>query len=364
MKNSFGTSVSVTLFGESHGDEIGAVLDGMAPGLTVDEDFIRHQLSLRSPRTFGATLRAEPDDFRIVSGVKDGKTTGTPLCVLIPNLDVRSEDYDEDLLRPGHADYAGYCKYHGFEDRAGGGHFSGRLTAPLVALGAIAISALRESGIFIGSHISSVGGISDRAFSALPLDDIELLEDLPFPTLDEGAGEAMQREIAAAKNNGDSLGGVLETVVMGLPKGVGEPWFDSVEGLLSHALFSIPAVKGVEFGEGFGFADLPGSEANDAFYLSGREILTETNHNGGINGGITNGMPVLFRCVFKPTPSIAKEQNTVNLRTMTEEPIAISGRHDACILPRARVVVDSLTALVLCDLLAQRFGTDFLNPEE
>ena len=364
MKNSFGNSVSVTLFGESHGEMIGAVLDGMAPGIPVDEDFIRHQLSLRRPSGAGATSRVELDEFTIVSGVKDRKTTGTPLCILIPNRDVRREDYDEDLLRPGHADYTGYCKYHGFEDRAGGGHFSGRLTAPLVALGAIALSALRENGIFIGSHISSLGGVSDREFSEHALDDIELLEDLPFPTLDEEAGDAMQREILAARDNGDSLGGVLETIVMGLPAGVGEPWFDTVEGILSHALFSIPAVKGVEFGEGFGFAELPGSEANDAFILSGREILTETNHNGGVNGGITNGMPLVFRCAFKPTPSIGQEQNTVNLRRMTEETIALSGRHDACILPRARVVVDSVAALTLCDLLALRFGTDFLNPGE
>ena len=364
MKNSFGSSVSITLFGESHGEMIGAVLDGMAPGIFVDEDFIRHQLSLRRPQGVGATSRIEPDDFKIISGVKEGRTTGAPLCILIPNCDVRSSDYDEDLLRPGHADYAGYCKYHGFEDRAGGGHFSGRLTAPLVALGAIALSALRENGIFIGSHIAKLGGVSDRGFSNAALDDIELLEDLPFPTLDEKAGEEMQQEILAAYDNEDSLGGVLETIVTGLPAGVGEPWFDTVEGVLSHALFSIPAVKGVEFGEGFGFADLPGSEANDAFLLSGRDIVTETNHNGGVNGGITNGMPLLFRCAFKPTPSIGQEQNTVNLRTMTEETIALSGRHDACILPRARVVVDSVAALVLCDLLAQRFGTDFLNPAE
>ncbi|MBQ7173769.1 MAG: chorismate synthase [Clostridia bacterium] len=364
MKNTFGNSLLVTLFGESHGKMVGGLLDGIAPGIPVDEDFIAHKLSLRRPFGPGESARVETDDFSIVSGVKDGRTTGTPLCILIPNRDQHSEDYDPDLLRPGHADYTGYCKYHGFEDRVGGGHFSGRLTAPLVALGAIATYALRENGIFIGSHISYLGGVSDREFSQNPLEDIELLEDLRFPTLDEEAGDAMQNEILDARSRDDSLGGILETVVTGLPAGVGEPWFDSVESVLSHLLFSIPAVKGVEFGEGFGFADLPGSEANDAFCLSNRKILTETNHNGGINGGITNGMPVLFRTVFKPTPSIGQEQNTVNLRTGREETITISGRHDACILPRARVVVDSVVSLGLCDLLAVRYGTDFLNPEE
>lgn len=364
MKNTFGNSVLVTLFGESHGEMVGGVLDGIAPGIPVDEDFIAHKLSLRRPFGVGASARIEKDEFSIVSGVRNGRTTGTPLCILIPNRDVRREDYDEDLLRPGHADYTGYCKYHGFEDRSGGGHFSGRLTAPLVALGAIATYALRENGIFVGSHISYLGGVSDREFSQDPLDEIELLEDLRFPTLDEEAGEAMQSEICDAAARGDSLGGILETAVTGLPAGVGEPWFDSVESVLSQLLFSIPAVKGVEFGEGFGFADLPGSEANDAFCLSGRKIVTETNHGGGIGGGITNGMPLLFRTAFKPTPSIGQEQNTVNLRTMREETLVISGRHDACILPRARVAVDSVVALGLCDLLALRYGTDFLNPEE
>ncbi len=358
MKNTFGNHVSVTLFGESHGSEIGAVLDGLAPGVRVDEDFIRHQLSLRRPHGKISTARVETDEFRIVSGVFEGRTTGTPLCILIPNTNTKSGDYEKGLPRPSHADYTAECKYHGYQDYRGGGHFSGRLTAPLVAAGAIAISILRASGILIGTHISSLAGISDRAFDDIEA-DIETLDDLTFPVLSASAGDAMRREIEQAASEGDSVGGILETAVTGLPAGLGEPWFDTVEGLLSHALFSIPAVKGVEFGEGFGFSDLRGSEANDALRVKGGRVVTTTNHNGGINGGITNGMPVMFRCAVKPTPSIFLEQESVDLRTMQNATLALKGRHDPAIIHRARVVVDSVTALVLCDVMAGRFGTDF-----
>lgn len=360
MKNTFGQSVSITLFGESHGSEIGAVLDGLAPGVKVDEDFIRHQLSLRRPHGKISTARVEADEFRIVSGVFEGKTTGTPLCILIPNTNTRSGDYTKGLPRPGHADYAAECKYHGYQDYRGGGHFSGRLTAPLVAAGAIAISMLRQNGILIGTHISSLAGISDRPFEN-PEADLETLGDLVFPALSAAASAAMQKEIEQAASEGDSVGGILETAVIGLPTGVGEPWFDTVEGVLAHALFGIPAVKGVEFGEGFSFANLRGSEANDGLRAENGRITTVTNHNGGINGGITNGMPVLFRCVVKPTPSIFKEQDSVDLDTLKNATLNLKGRHDPAIIHRARVVVDSVTALVLCDLLAQRFGTDFVN---
>ena len=358
MKNTFGQSVSVTLFGESHGSEIGAVIDGLAPGLLVDEDFIRHQLSLRRPHGKISTARVEADEFRIVSGVFEGRTTGTPLCILIPNTNTRSGDYSKGLPRPGHADFTAQCKYHGYQDYRGGGHFSGRLTAPLVAAGAIAISMLRKNGILIGTHISSLAGIADRPFDDLEA-DLEVLDDLLFPVLNTNASQAMQREIEQAASEGDSVGGILETAVVGLPAGVGEPWFDTVEGVLSHALFSIPAVKGVEFGEGFGFAEMRGSEANDGLRSVGGKIVTTTNHNGGINGGITNGMPVVFRCAVKPTPSIFCDQDSVDLDTLQNATLSLKGRHDPAIIHRARVVVDSVTALVLCDLLAQRFGTDF-----
>ena len=358
MKNTFGQSVAVTLFGESHGEYIGAVLDGIAPGLAIDEAFIRHQLSLRRPQGKISTSRAEADEFKIVSGIFEGKTTGTPLCILIPNTNTRSGDYTRNLPRPGHADYTAECKYHGYQDHRGGGHFSGRITAALVAVGAIAISALRQNGILIGTHISRISDICDRSFGSYE-SDIETLADLSFPVLDSAKADLMRACIEDAASEGDSVGGVLETAVIGLPAGIGEPWFDSVEGLLSHALFSIPGIKGVEFGTGFGMADMRGSEANDGLRIQNGRVITKTNHNGGINGGITNGMPVIFRCAVKPTPSIFQEQDSIDLANGQNATLVLQGRHDPAIIHRARVVVDSVAALVLCDLLALRFGTDF-----
>ena len=358
MKNTFGQSVAVTLFGESHGEYIGAVLDGLAPGLAIDEAFIRHQLSLRRPQGKISTPRVENDEFRIVSGVFEGKTTGTPLCILIPNTNTRSGDYTRNLPRPGHADYTAECKYHGYQDHRGGGHFSGRITAALVAAGAIAISALRQNGILIGTHISRISDICDRSFGSYE-SDIETLADLTFPVLDSQKADLMRACIEDAASEGDSVGGILETAVIGLPAGIGEPWFDTVEGMLSHALFSIPAIKGVEFGTGFGMADLRGSQANDGLRMQNGRVITTTNHNGGINGGITNGMPILFRCAVKPTPSIFQEQDSVDLVNGQNTTLTLQGRHDPAIIHRARVVVDSVAALVLCDLLALRFGTDF-----
>ncbi len=358
MKNTFGQSLCVTLFGESHGSEIGVVLDGLRPGIVVDEARIRHQLALRRPYGRISTARVEADEFRIISGVFEGKTTGTPLCILIPNTNAKSEDYEKGLFRPGHADYTAECKYHGFQDHRGGGHFSGRLTAPLVAAGAIVASALAQKGIAIGTHIHTLAQVKDRPFQDLN-EDIETLKDRLFPVLNEDTATQMQSVIEAAAKDGDSVGGILETAVTGLSAGVGEPWFDTVEGVLSHALFSIPAIKGVEFGAGFGFASMRGSEANDPFSVEGGQIKTVTNHNGGINGGITNGMPVLFRCAVKPTPSIFLRQTSVDVKNMHEETLELKGRHDPAIIHRARAVVDAVTALVLYDLLAQRFGTDF-----
>ncbi len=362
MKNTFGNSISVTIFGESHGREIGVVLDGLAPGIKVNEELIAEKLSLRRPSGVISTRRAEPDHFRIVSGVFKGYTTGTPVCLLIPNENMKSRDYTDtrQLARPGHADYTAYCKYHGFEDYRGGGHFSGRLTAPLVAAGAIAISALSGKGILVGTHIARSAGIPDRSFADLE-QDLKTLSRSSFAVLDEKAAARMRAAIEKAAEEGDSVGGVLETAVTGLPAGIGEPWFDSLESVLAHALFSIPAVKGVEFGDGFAMSDLRGSQTNDSFALQDGKVITKTNHNGGINGGISNGMPILFRCAVKPTPSIYKEQDTVDFIEHREKKISIKGRHDPAIVHRAGVVVDSVTALVLCDLLAQRFGTDYLR---
>ena len=360
MKNTFGTSVSVTLFGESHGPEIGAVIDGLAPGLPVDETFIAAQLTLRRPAGRISTARREADAFRIISGVFEGRTTGAPLMLLIPNTDVRSGDYRRGPARPGHADWTAYRKYHGFEDYRGGGHFSGRITAALVAAGAVVLPALKNRGIVLGTHIARCAGIDDASFGNDPAADLEKLNRLSFAVLDESRGNQMRMAAEQAAAGGDSVGGILETAVLGIPAGVGEPWFDTVEGVLSHALFSIPAVKGVEFGSGFSLADMTGSRANDPLLVKGGRIVTASNHNGGVNGGITNGMPLLFRCAVKPTPSIAAEQQTVNLLTGEETPLRIAGRHDPMIVHRARVVVDSVTALALCDLLALRFGTDWL----
>ena len=360
MKNTFGNSISLTLFGESHGAYIGATLDGLAPGLTVDEGSIRDQLSLRRPAGKISTARREDDEFSVISGVFNGRTTGTPLTIIIPNTNTRSGDYQRGPARPGHADYTAFVKYHGFEDYRGGGHFSGRITAALAAAGAILISALRGKGIYIGTHIASCAGIADRAFGELS-EDIPALNGRSFAVLDEAQGEKMKAAIEAAAADRDSVGGVLQTAVVGVPAGVGEPWFDTVEGVLSHALFSIPAIKGVQFGDAFGMVNGRGSDYNDELYISDEEIKSKTNNNGGINGGITNGMPILFSCAVKPTPSIFKKQATVDLITGEETELELSGRHDPAIIHRARVVVDSVTALALADLLAQRYGTDWLS---
>ena len=361
MKNTIGQNVSVTLFGESHGRGIGAVIDGLAAGIDVDENFIEKQLDLRRPVGKISTPRVEKDNFKILSGVFEGKTTGTPICIAIPNDNTKSKDYGEIRfkMRPSHADFTANEKYHGFEDYRGGGHFSGRITAGLVAAGAIAIDTLKKKGIIIGSHISRLGGISDRGFKNLE-DDINALNQMQFAVLNGEKAEKMQAKIIKVRAEGDSVGGIIETAVLGLPAGVGEPWFDTVESMLSHAIFSIPAVKGIEFGAGFSIAEMRGSEANDPFRAVEGKIVTETNRNGGINGGITNGMPVIFRTAFKPTPTIAREQNTVDIRDNSNTTLMAHGRHDPCIVHRARVVVDSVTAIVLLDLLSSRFGTDWM----
>ena len=362
MKNTLGTSVSVTLFGESHGEAIGAVIDGLAPGIEIDTDFINAQLDKRKPKGRISTSRKEDDGFSIVSGVFNGRTTGTPICILIPNANTKSGDYEKtkNLPRPGHADYTAQCKYHGFQDYRGGGHFSGRITAALVAAGAIAISALRAKGITIGSHIKECAGICDRGFENIP-EDIEYLNNIDFAVLNHECFGSMTEAVTKAAEDGDSVGGILETAVYGLPAGVGEPWFDTFEGIMAHALFSVPAIKGVQFGAGFDFARMRGSQANDSFCMENDKVCTITNNNGGINGGITNGMPVVFSCAVKPTPSIYKEQNTVDMNLGENASLQIQGRHDPAIIHRARVVVDSMTALVVCDMLAQRFGTDYIG---
>lgn len=362
MKNTIGNCFTLTLFGESHGEAIGAVLDGVPSGIKVDREFIAAQMEKRKGIGSISTKRREKDEVRILSGVFENKTTGTPVCFMIENGDTKSKDYSltKDLARPGHADYTAQMRYEGFQDYRGGGHFSGRITAPIVAAGALALSMLKQKGITVATHILSCNTIKDRDFHNIE-EDAKLLEGLEMPVLCEKARAEMLSYIEKVAEEGDSVGGILSTAVSGIPAGVGEPWFDSCESMLSHALFSIPGVKGVEFGSGFEFAFMQGSDANDEFCMQDGKIVTTTNNNGGINGGITNGMPVLFNVAVKPTPSIYKKQNTVDFNNKTNAELQIQGRHDPAIIHRAKTVVDSITALTVCDLLIMRFGPQFFG---
>ena len=366
MKNTLGENFSVTIFGESHGPYIGVVLDGIAPGIDVNKDFINHQLDLRRPSGKISTKRVETDEFILASGVFNDKTTGTPLTILIPNSVQHSNDYEKTatLARPGHADYTANVKYHGFQDFRGGGHLSGRITAALVAAGGILIPELEKKGIKIGTHIKSLGGIKDRNFEDYQK-DIDFLGGTNFPVLDADKSEQMKTLAEKIAAEGDSVGGVLESVILGMPAGVGEPWFGTLESELSYALFSIPAIKGVQFGDGFDMVDSFGSEFNDSLQIiqdNGKsKVITKTNHNGGINGGISNGMPILFRCAVKPTPSIYKTQDTIDMSKNENAKLNIQGRHDPAIIHRARIVVDSVASFVIYDALAGRFGTDFFG---
>lgn len=357
MKNTFGQSISLTVFGESHGAGVGVVLDGLCSGLDVNDASIKTALSRRAPSTSTDTARRERDAYQILSGVFNGKTTGTPICIFIPNENTDSKAYEYGIARPSHADYAAFCKYGGYEDYRGGGHFSGRVTAGIVAVGAILKDALKGLGISIGTHILECANVRDNEFNDIQ-NEVLSLDCAKFPVLNEDKAKEMIACVEQAKANLDSVGGITQTAIVGLPAGVGEPMFDSVEGMLSHAMFAIGAVKGIEFGKGFELGKMLGSSANDAFVIEDGKVKTSTNYNGGINGGITNGMPVLFNLAIKPTPSIAKKQNTVDFINGKQTEIEIVGRHDPAIVRRICPVVDSVSALVVCDLLAQRYGTD------
>ena len=324
MRNSIGNNLVLTLFGESHGPAVGAVLDGMRSGIEVSDAMIARYLAERRPLADVESERCEPDKFQILSGVFNGFTTGAPICIIMPNEDVRTSDYERSLhiARPGHADYTAHVKYQGFEDWRGGGHFSGRLTAAIVAVGAICLKDLETRGITVNTKV-----------------------------IEGGAAE----DILAAKAEGDSTGGIVQTTVNGVPVGVGEPWFDSLEGVIAKAVLSIGGIKGVEFGAGFGFAGMRGSQANDPFRVAENgSIYTETNNNGGINGGISNGMPVVFNCVVKPTPSISKPQKSINLQSGEEVVLELKGRHDPSIVRRICPVISAMTAFVICDLLTNQ----------
>lgn len=361
MSSIIGNKLKLTIFGESHGRAVGVVIDGLPSGIYLDLDYIKNEMERRKPgKSSFSTPRSEDDDFEILSGYFERKTTGTPLCAMILNKDQRPEDYAlvKNLMRPGHADYTGVVKYAGCSDYRGGGHFSGRLTAPLVFAGAVAKQILEKLDIFIGGHIKSIKNISEEGFDKIKVNryDILKLRAKDFPVINEYIGKKMQECILKAKDENDSVGGVIETAVINLDAGLGEPFFDSAESRLAHALFSIPAVKGVEFGEGFNITTMKGSEANDEYTIIDGKVKTSTNHNGGILGGITTGMPLVFRVVVKPTPSIGKQQKTVDIKKLKEVEIIVKGRHDPCIVPRAVPVVEDVTALTILDLMLEREG--------
>lgn len=358
MSGVWGKNIKLSIFGESHGKAIGIDMDGLPPGIEIDMDFVRKEMLRRkAAKDRLSTSRSEDDDFEILSGFFNGRTTGTPLLAVIKNNDMHPEDYSkmETLMRPGHSDYTGYVKYRGYNDYRGGGHFSGRITAPLVFAGAVAKQLLGMKNILIGSHIKSIGNIQDTSFDPVNIEGklLEALTAMDFPVLDEKTGEIMKEAIFSAKKEGNSLGGVIECAAINIPEGVGSPFFDSVESVLSHLLFSIPAVKGVEFGAGFGISGMKGSQANDQYYMESSKVRAYTNNNGGILGGITDGMPLIFRAAVKPTPSISIEQRTVDIKAKKDAVISVKGRHDPCIVPRAVPVAEGACALAILDLMME-----------
>ena len=358
MKNSIGTNIILTLFGESHGEYIGATLDGLPAGIKVDEDFISSQLSKRRPNSSIDTGRIEKDNYQIISGVFNGYTSGSPLTILIKNENTKSNDYDKNLIRPSHADYVSKVKYDGYNDYRGGGHFSGRLTAPIVALGSICLKALENKGIYIGTHILEIEKYKDKEIENI--NDVHTINNKIIPTITD-----LDKEITELgnklKQEGDSIGGVIQTGIFGFPAGIGEPWFSSLEGTIANAVLSIGGVKGIEFGRGFEFKDGLGSSLNDELRYENGKVISLTNNNGGINGGISNGMPIIFNMVVKPTPSIAKKQQSVNLETKENVEIEIKGRHDPAIIKRVCIVITSLLAIVMCDELSKEYGNKYLK---
>lgn len=359
MSGAWGKQLELSIFGESHGKAIGIVINGLPCGFRVDFEEINREMQRRVPgKDIFSTARCEEDLPQIISGLFNGKTTGTPLCCMIENKDNHSKDYSlmEHIMRPGHGDYPGFIRYEGANDYRGGGHFSGRLTAPLVFCGALCKQILKEEGIYIGAHIKQIGRVKEAFFQSdlITQEILKSLSNQAFPMLEPTKATLMQKEILSAKEDGDSVGGVIECAAIGLPAGIGDPFFDSVESTLAHLLFSVPAVKGVEFGMGFSMAEKKGSECNDAYFYENDCVKTKTNHNGGLLGGITTGMPLIFRTVLKPTPSIAKEQDTINTKTRQNTTLSISGRHDPCIVQRALPVIESICAMAIYECIKRR----------
>ncbi|MDY5559334.1 MAG: chorismate synthase [Candidatus Heritagella sp.] len=358
MSSTFGKNLHISVFGGSHTEAIGVVIDGLPAGETIDQDALLRQMARRAPgRDKSSTPRKESDIPRVLCGLLDGVTTGAPLCLIIENTNIRSKDYSDLKIhpRPGHADYTAFVRYGGHNDIRGGGHFSGRLTACLVAAGGIARQILQRRGILIGAHALQIGPVFDRRFDPVSISPEELirLSETYFALLDPEKESAMRDVIEEARMAQDSIGGIVECAVTGLPAGLGSPMFDGVENVLGAALFGVPAVKGVEFGDGFGVAALHGSENNDPFtYGEDGKVKTLTNHAGGVLGGITTGMPLVFRCAVKPTSSISRAQHTIDLSRGCDDTLSVHGRHDPCIVPRAIPVVEGVAAMALLDMMS------------
>ncbi|MGN0455853.1 MAG: chorismate synthase [Acutalibacteraceae bacterium] len=353
--SSWGNKVKISIFGESHGPAIGVVLDGIEPGIRLDMDELLLNMGRRAPgKDKAATPRKEADTPNILSGVLDGVTTGAPICCVIENTNTRSGDYGNILSkpRPGHADYTGFMRYNGFNDIRGGGHFSGRLTAPLVFAGSVCRQALKLQGVKIASHIYSVNTVQDKPFDPISIDDslIERLNQKSFPLIDEAVENEMRSVIESARLSQDSVGGIIECCATGVKAGLGSPMFEGAENVISSVMFAVPAVKGIEFGAGFDITKMHGSQSNDPFKYENGKVVTTSNNNGGIIGGITTGMPIILRAAIKPTASISQEQSTVDLQTKENTTLVVKGRHDPCIVSRASVVIESALALALINL--------------
>lgn len=349
-----GKHIQVSVFGQSHSKAIGAVIDGLPAGVKIDSEKVAAFMRRRAPgNTKYSTKRREADEPVVLSGLVDGVTCGAPLGFLIENTNTRSSDYDNlrAVPRPGHADYPANVRYGGYQDVAGGGHFSGRLTAPLCFAGAVCLQILEQKGVKVQAHIYELAGVRDIPFDPITITDARPSEKV-FPVISDTCGEEMQAEIEKARMSADSVGGIVECAVTGMPAGLGDPMFDGVENQLARNIFGVPAVKGLEFGNGFACAKLRGSQNNDPYTIDENgKIVTTSNNNGGILGGITSGMPILFRVVVKPTSSIGKEQQSVNLNTMQPEKLVVHGRHDPCIVPRAVPVIEAVTAITMLDIL-------------
>lgn len=355
MSSTIGQNLKLSIWGQSHGPAIGVTIDGLPAGVKLDPDELAKFLLRRAPGgSLLSTPRREKDQPVFLSGLVDGVTCGAPLTAMIENTNTHSGDYSNlrDIPRPGHADFTAQMRYHGAQDVSGGGHFSGRLTAPLCIAGGICLQLLQARGIAVMAHIAAIGAESDRPYD--PVCPGPNVSGKPFPVLDDNAGQRMQNEILAVRKSGDSVGGIIECAITGVPAGIGSPMFDGLENRLAQMLFGIPAVKGVEFGNGFAAAALRGSENNDAFCIKDGVIATETNRHGGILGGISSGMPIIFRVAIKPTPSIAQKQQSVSFSRMEEATLQVTGRHDPCIVPRAVPCVEAAAAITITDIMLNR----------